>query len=181
MEPGRRGTRIARSTLELSFVTRSPDGSNASSASHRSPHRRRLAEQQHFLRQNASQPFDGFSPVRIRDPGPDGPRSATMARARPLRAGPTFVESRRSTPFVTSRTADSRYWTWEITGTRRFTRTMVPRRRIRAHVEPRSGHRLLRPVGSQNSLPADAERLDQCRRGRPLRVHHVVGQDSRHL
>jgi hypothetical protein len=81
-------------------------------------------ERQHFIRQNASQPFDAFAvPVAISDPGPDG-------RIGNADDGPVFqgyslqsdFEGRSPDNIVRYvPNSDSQYWTWEITAGRRFT------------------------------------------------------------
>jgi len=81
-------------------------------------------ERQHFLRQNAQRPFEAFTvPTAIRDPGPDG-RLATSDDGPPLQGydlgrevpeQPTNIV--RNLPH-----ANSDYWTWDMTATRRFKR-----------------------------------------------------------
>ena len=82
------------------------------------------SERQHRMRQNANQPFDAFTvPVSISDPGPDG-RAGTADDGsairgydlRPELVGLAPVNIVRNVPG-----ADTRYWTWDITATRRFT------------------------------------------------------------
>ena len=81
-------------------------------------------ERQHFMRQNATQPFAAFAvPVDIRDPGPDG--TVNTADDGPLIPGrelpPEFVGLSnnivRNVP-----NSDSHFWTWDIAATRRFNR-----------------------------------------------------------
>lgn len=81
-------------------------------------------EQQHYMRQNANRPFDAFTvPVSISDPGPDG-RAGTADdglairgyELRPEFLGVVPVNIVRNVP-----DADSYYWTWDFTATRRFT------------------------------------------------------------
>ena len=141
-------------------------------------------ERQHFMRQNANRPFDAFTvPVSISDPGPDG-RAGTADDGPAIRGYDLRPELLGLAPVNIVRNvpdADSHYWTWDITATRRFTRTMVARGRLRAHLEPRPGERILRSVRPQQHLSADAERPDQCRQGWAVRVQDLVGQDSRHV
>ena len=81
-------------------------------------------ERQHYMRQNVNQPFDAFTvPVAIADPGPDGRVGTADDGAaipgydlRPDSSGLPPVNIVRNVPG-----ADSHYWTWEITATRRFT------------------------------------------------------------
>ena len=79
-------------------------------------------ERQHFMRQNAQQPFAAFAvPVDIRDPGPDGILST--ADDGPLIAGRALSPEHvglssnilRNVP-----NSDSHYRTWDFTATRRF-------------------------------------------------------------
>ena len=79
-------------------------------------------EHQHFMRQNANQPFDAFTtPVGLRDPGPDGDPD-TPDDGPPVAGfdlGPQFadlppVNIVRNVPGSTSE-----YWTWEVAATRR--------------------------------------------------------------
>jgi hypothetical protein len=80
-------------------------------------------ERHHFLRQNANQPFDAFVvPLAILDPGSDGRvGSADDGSAiqgydlRPELVGLPPVNIVRNV-----RDADSHYWTWDVTATRRF-------------------------------------------------------------
>jgi hypothetical protein len=81
-------------------------------------------ERQHYTRQNVNRPFDAFTvPVSIKDPGPDG-RADTADDGPAIRGydlkpespGPALVNIVRNVP-----DADSHYWTWDITATRRFT------------------------------------------------------------
>ena len=76
------------------------------------------------MRQNVNRPFDAFTvPVSISDPGPDG-RAGTADDGsairgydlRPELVGLAPVNIVRNVPG-----ADSQYWTWDITATRRFT------------------------------------------------------------
>ena len=81
-------------------------------------------ERQHYLRQNVNRPFDAFTvPVSISDPGPDGRVGTADDGAairgynlRPDLMGLAPVNIVRNVP-----DADSDYWTWDITATRRFT------------------------------------------------------------
>ena len=81
-------------------------------------------ERQHYLRQNVTRPFDAFTvPVSISDPGPDG-RGGTAddgpaIRGYNLRADLVELPSLNVVRNVPD--ADSHYWTWEITATRRLT------------------------------------------------------------
>ena len=81
-------------------------------------------EQQHFLRQNASRPFDAFSlPVTMRDPGPDG-RVATDDD-RPALQGFQLGSGLRDQSSSIVRNvpdADSQYWTWDVTASKRLSR-----------------------------------------------------------
>jgi hypothetical protein len=76
------------------------------------------------MRQNLNRPFDAFTvPVSISDPGPDG-RGGTADDGPAIRGydlgpelgGPAPVNIVRNVPG-----ADSLYWTWDVTATRRFT------------------------------------------------------------
>jgi hypothetical protein len=79
-------------------------------------------ERQHFMRQNARQPFDAFDvPVDIADPGPDG--VVHTADDGPL------IHGRQLAPDLVGLSdnivrnvpnSDSHYWTWDITASRRF-------------------------------------------------------------
>jgi len=80
-------------------------------------------ERQHYMRQNASQPFEAFSvPVTIRDPGldgafdtpDDGPAIPGYA-LRPDLVGKTPANVVRNVP-----NSDSSHLTWEIVASRRF-------------------------------------------------------------
>jgi hypothetical protein len=81
------------------------------------------SERQHFMRQNANQPFDEFSvPVTASDPGPDG-RNGTaddgatilVYELRPELLGLTPVNVVRNVP-----DSDGDHWSLEITGSKRF-------------------------------------------------------------
>ena len=81
-------------------------------------------QRQNYLRQNVSQPFDGFSvAIPVIDPGANGEAGTaddgTSVTAFEL--GPTFEDLPPDNTVRNVTDADSRYWTWEITGTRRFT------------------------------------------------------------
>jgi Carboxypeptidase regulatory-like domain/TonB dependent receptor-like, beta-barrel len=81
-------------------------------------------ERQHYMRQNVNRPFDAFTvPVSISDPGPDG-RVGT-ADDGPAIPGynlrPEFSDLAPSNIVRNVPDADSHYWTWEITATRRLT------------------------------------------------------------
>jgi len=80
-------------------------------------------ERQHFARQNANWPFDAFTvPVTIFDPGPDG-QSATADDGGAIRAFELREDVARLAQANIVRNvpgAESRYWTWDITATRRF-------------------------------------------------------------
>ena len=81
-------------------------------------------ERQHYMRQNMNRPFDAFTvPVPISDPGPDG-RVGT-ADDGPAIPGydlrPEFSDLAPSNIVRNVPNADSHYWTWEITATRRLT------------------------------------------------------------
>jgi hypothetical protein len=83
------------------------------------------SERQHSMPQNENLPFDAFTvPLAIADPGPDGqtgtPDDGPAIQGfelTPERVGLRPVNVVRNVP-----DADSHYWTWEITATRRFTR-----------------------------------------------------------
>jgi hypothetical protein len=80
-------------------------------------------EQHHFQRQNANQPFEGFTvPVQISDPGPDGVFSTEDDGAeipgwqlRPDLVGLPVQNIVRNVP-----DSDSRYWTLDVTVSKRF-------------------------------------------------------------
>jgi hypothetical protein len=79
-------------------------------------------EQQHFIRQNLSQPFDAFGiPVRIPDPGPDG-ALGTSDDGMPIE-GRELVPSVVGIPAVNVvrnvPNADSEYWTIDFAASRR--------------------------------------------------------------
>ena len=81
-------------------------------------------EQQHHLRQNVNQPFEGFSvPVPLRDPGPDG----TLGTADDGIVLPAFELAQQFLALPASHVVrnvdntESRYWTWEASATKRFT------------------------------------------------------------
>lgn len=79
----------------------------------------------HFMRQNANRPFDGFSePVRIQDPGPDNiprtPDDGPSIQAYQLGSEFRGLPIRNVVRNVPG--ADSHYWTWEITTSKRFNR-----------------------------------------------------------
>ena len=83
------------------------------------------SERQNYLRQNVSQPFEGFSvPIPLTDPGPDGARATPDdgAGLTAFELDQTLVG--RDPVYVVRNLANapSRYWTWETTATRRFTR-----------------------------------------------------------
>ena len=60
-------------------------------------------------------------------------------------------------------------------------RSVVAGGRIRAHLEPRPGERILRAARPPKHVSADAERPDQRWHGWAVRVPDLVGQDSRHV
>jgi hypothetical protein len=78
---------------------------------------------QHYTRQNANWPMDAFTvPVTILDPGPDG-QSNTTDDGAPVRAFELPAELASLAPTNVVRNvpgAESQYWTWDITATRRF-------------------------------------------------------------
>ena len=82
------------------------------------------ADRQNSLRQNASQPFEGFSvAVPLNDPGPDG-APGTADDGNEIRAfalGPEFVNLDPLNVLRNIADSDSFYWTWETTATKRFT------------------------------------------------------------
>jgi outer membrane receptor protein involved in Fe transport len=79
-------------------------------------------ERQHFMRQNANQPFEAFVvPLDISDPGPDGQIATAddgpQIPGRQLRPELVGLSDNvvRNVP-----NSDSHYWTWDITANRRF-------------------------------------------------------------
>jgi hypothetical protein len=82
------------------------------------------SERQHFLRQNVNRPFEAFTvPVDISDPGPDG-RAGTADDGSAIRGYELSPELVGLAPVNIVRNvsdANSHYWTWDITATRRFT------------------------------------------------------------
>lgn len=80
-------------------------------------------ERQHYLRQNANQPFAAFSvPVSIRDPGPDGTVD-TADDGPEIRAYALEPDLVQSTPHYVVRNvpnADTSHLTWEMVATRRL-------------------------------------------------------------
>jgi hypothetical protein len=78
---------------------------------------------QHYVRQNATWPFDAFTaPITIFDPGPDG-RSATADDGGAIQAFELPEDLSRLEPTNIVRNvprAESQYWTWDVTATRRF-------------------------------------------------------------
>jgi hypothetical protein len=80
-------------------------------------------EQQHFTRQNASQPFDAFTvPVSLRDPGADGlpdtsddGETLTAYDLAPASLGLPVANIVRNVPG-----SRSEHWSWEIGGERRL-------------------------------------------------------------
>jgi hypothetical protein len=81
------------------------------------------SERQHFARQDVNRPFDAFtSPVSISDPGPDGgvgtPDDGPAIRGYNLR--PELVDLAPVNIVRNVPDADSNYWTWDVTATRRF-------------------------------------------------------------
>jgi hypothetical protein len=81
-------------------------------------------ERQNYMRQNVTRPFDAFTvPVSISDPGPDG-RGGTADDGPVIRGYDLRPEFLNLDPVNVVRNvpdADSHYWTWEITSTRRLT------------------------------------------------------------
>jgi hypothetical protein len=82
------------------------------------------SERQHYTRQNVNRPFDAFTdPVSISDPGPDGQVGSaddgSAIRGYDLR--PEFLELARVNIVRNVHDANSHYWTWDVTATRRFT------------------------------------------------------------
>jgi hypothetical protein len=81
------------------------------------------SESQPYMRQNVNQPLDAFAvPVSISDPGPDG-RTGTADDGSAIRGYDLRPELVGLPPFHVVRNvpdADSHYWTWDITATRRF-------------------------------------------------------------
>jgi hypothetical protein len=76
------------------------------------------------MRQNVNRPFDAFTvPVSISDPGPDG-RAGTADDGSAIQGYDLRPELGDLAPVNIVRNvpgADSQYWTWDITATRRFT------------------------------------------------------------
>ena len=66
-------------------------------------------------------------------------------------------------------------------GNQALQQAVVAGGRVRAYLEPRPGERILRSGRPPEHLSADAERPDQCWRGRAVRVQDLVGQDLRHV
>jgi hypothetical protein len=80
-------------------------------------------ERQHHMRQNVNRPFDAFTvPVFIQDPGPDGAvGTSDDGPAIPgYNVGPEFLGLRPVNVVRNVPDADSHYWTWDVTATRRF-------------------------------------------------------------
>ena len=82
-------------------------------------------ERQHYIRQNASRPFESFMvPVAIVDPGPDGNVGTTDDR--PAIQGydlpPELVQLQQGNIVRNVPNSDSDYWTWDITAIKRFSR-----------------------------------------------------------
>ena len=80
-------------------------------------------EYQHFMRQDASRPFDAFTvPIGIRDPGPDGiigtPDDGPSIQAYDL--APERTSQPPSNVFRNVPNADSQYWSLDVVATRRF-------------------------------------------------------------
>jgi hypothetical protein len=81
------------------------------------------SEHDHFSRQNANQPFEGFTvPVSLRDPGPDGVegtaddgRWLTVYDIAPAFLGQPPANILRNVPG-----SRSEYWTWEVGAERRL-------------------------------------------------------------
>ena len=82
------------------------------------------SDNQHHMRQNVNRPFDAFTvPVSISDPGPDG-RAGTADDGSAIQGYELRPELEDLTPVNIVRNvpgADSQYWTWDITATRRLT------------------------------------------------------------
>jgi hypothetical protein len=81
-------------------------------------------EREHYTRQNANWPFGAFTiPVSIADPGPDG-RADTADDGSAIQGYDLTPELVGLAPVNMVRNvsdADSDYWTWDVTATRRFT------------------------------------------------------------
>src|SRR4029453_13505817 len=81
-------------------------------------------ERQHYMRQNVNRPSDAFTvPVSVSDPGPDGRvGTADDGPAIPgYNLGPEFLRLAAVNIVRNVPDADSHYWTWDLTATRRFT------------------------------------------------------------
>ena len=141
-------------------------------------------ERSQFTRQNVNQPFDAFTvPVALGDPGPDG--AAGTADDGPVLVAydlhPDFVGQPpvnvvRNVPGSSSEYLD--------VGDRSLSPRagpVVARGRVRAHVEPRPGVRLLRAGGAKQPVSADTERFHQCALRWSSRVHDLDSEGARHL
>ena len=141
-------------------------------------------ERQHYMRQNVNRPFDAFTvPVSISDPGPDG-RVGTSDDGPAIPGYDLRPESLGSGAHQhRPQCARRRQPSLDVGdhGDQALHRAVVAGGRLRAHLEPRPGERILRSVRPQQRLSADAERPDQCRQGWAVRVQDLVGQDSRHV
>jgi hypothetical protein len=82
------------------------------------------SERQQRMRQNVNRPFDAFTvPVSISDPGPDG-RAGTADDRSAIRGydlRPELVDLKPVNIVRNVPGADTQYWTWDVTATRRFT------------------------------------------------------------
>jgi Carboxypeptidase regulatory-like domain/TonB dependent receptor len=82
-------------------------------------------ERQHYVRQNANRPFEAFTvPVTIPDPGPDN-AVGTEDDGPAIQGNDVTSETTRLPQVNIVRNvpdADSHYWTWDVTATRRFSR-----------------------------------------------------------
>ena len=82
-------------------------------------------ERQHYVRQNANRPFSAFTvPVDIQDPGPDG-RPGTEDDGPAIQGYDVTSETKDLPQLNVVRNvtdADSHYFTWDVTATRRFSR-----------------------------------------------------------
>jgi hypothetical protein len=80
-------------------------------------------QRQRYQRLNANQPFEAFTvPVTIRDPGPDG-RVGTSddgGEIQGFNLAPEFVGLRPQNVQKNVADSDSDFYTWEVTGTKRF-------------------------------------------------------------
>ena len=186
-QPWRRGARIGRPGTRTSIRQRVRcAGSSASWLANVGVRTGVVwrGERQHYMRQNVTRPFDAFTvPVSISDPGPDG-RAGTADDGPAIRGYDLRPEScGAAAPQHRPQCARRRQPLLDVGdhGDQAPYRAVVAGGRLRAHLEPRPGERILRSVCPQQRLSADAERPDQCWQGWTVRVPDLVGQDSRHV